>query len=130
MMFKIASIAAIFAASVSAHMDMISPCPRYSPRGKNCPAVPAGESLDYSMSSPIGYNEPLCKHTTPFATPSATWSAGQSVTVSFAPGGAPHGGGHCEFSLSYDGGKTFVVVHQQLETCFFNGGADVRDYTF
>ncbi|KAI8321090.1 hypothetical protein GQ54DRAFT_250612, partial [Martensiomyces pterosporus] len=129
MLIRFASIAAL-AASAMAHMDMISPCPRYSPQGENCPAVPAGQSLDYSMSSPLGASEPLCKHTTPFATPSATWSAGQSVTVKFAPGGAPHGGGHCQFSLSYDGGKTFVVVHEELEHCFFNGAADVRQYTF
>ncbi|KAJ2794710.1 hypothetical protein H4S07_006677, partial [Coemansia furcata] len=52
-----------------------------------------------------------------------------SVTVTFAPGGAPHGGGHCEFSLSYDGGNTFVVVYQVLSHCF---GPDqsTRQYTF
>ncbi|KAJ1936809.1 hypothetical protein EC988_008085, partial [Linderina pennispora] len=53
----------------------------------------------------------------------------------FYPGGATHSGGHCEFSLSYDGGKTFVVVHQALKYCFFTGapsagGVDtVRSYT-
>ncbi|KAJ2718940.1 hypothetical protein GGI07_005506 [Coemansia sp. Benny D115] len=113
----------------SAHLDMISPCPRYSPRGENCPAVPAGQSLDYSMSSPLGYSQPLCKHTTPFATPSATWSAGQPVTVKLAPGGAPHGGGHCQFSLSYDGGNTFVVVHEVLQKCFGPDDSQ-RDFTF
>ncbi|KAJ2880915.1 hypothetical protein H4R27_004426 [Coemansia aciculifera] len=129
MLVKIFSAAALVVASVSAHMAVISPCPRYSPNGQNCPALPAGQSLDYSMSSPLGANEPLCKHTVPFPSPSATWTAGQSVTVTFAPGGAPHGGGHCEFSLSYDGGNTFVVVYQVLGHCF---GADqgTRQYTF
>ncbi|KAJ2818586.1 hypothetical protein GGI24_005052, partial [Coemansia furcata] len=81
------------------------------------------------MSSPLGAKEPLCKHTVPFPTPSATWTAGQSVTVKFGPGGSPHGGGHCEFSLSYDGGKTFVVVYQVLRYCF---GTDqnTREHTF
>ncbi|KAJ2234855.1 hypothetical protein IWW45_003075 [Coemansia sp. RSA 485] len=122
-------IGSLLAGIASAHLDMISPCPRYSPRGVNCPAVPSGQSLDYSMSSPLGYNEPLCKHTTPFPTPSATWTAGQSVTVKLAPGGAPHGGGHCQFSISYDGGNTFVVLYQVLKQCF---GADQgqRDFTF
>ncbi|KAJ2336742.1 hypothetical protein GGI00_000661 [Coemansia sp. RSA 2681] len=129
MLCKISAVAALVVASVSAHMAMISPCPRYSPQGQNCPALPAGQSLDYSMSSPLGANEPLCKHTAPFATPAASWTAGQSVTVAFAPGGAPHGGGHCEFSLSYDGGRTFVVVYQVLGRCF---GADqgTRQYSF
>ncbi|KAJ2388910.1 hypothetical protein GGI05_003653, partial [Coemansia sp. RSA 2603] len=39
------------------------------------------------------------------------------------------------FSLSYDGGKTFVVVHEELQYCFFgapSGGnsATILDYTF
>ncbi|KAJ2694729.1 hypothetical protein H4218_005479 [Coemansia sp. IMI 209128] len=129
MLAKILSVAALAVASVSAHMDIISPCPRYSSRGQNCPALPAGQSMDYSMSSPLGASEPLCKHTVPFPTPCATWTAGQPVTVTFAPGGAPHGGGHCEFSLSYDGGSTFVVVYQILGTCF-GAGQGVRQYTF
>ncbi|KAJ2672601.1 hypothetical protein IWW42_002755 [Coemansia sp. RSA 1085] len=108
---------------------MISPCPRYSPTGKDCPKLPPGESLDYSMSSPLGYNEPLCKHTTPWPTPAAEWTAGQSVTVKLAPGGAPHGGGHCQFSLSYDGGKTFVVLHEILGKCFGQDDSQ-RDFTF
>ncbi|KAJ2237461.1 hypothetical protein H4R99_001938 [Coemansia sp. RSA 1722] len=128
MFFKLIHALAL-AVIVSAHLDMISPCPRYSPRGVNCPALPSGQSLDYSMSSPLGTNEPLCKHTVPFPTPSATWTAGQSVTVQLAPGGATHGGGHCQFSISYDGGNTFVVLYEVLGQCF---GADQgqRDFTF
>ncbi|KAJ2363184.1 hypothetical protein IW150_006804 [Coemansia sp. RSA 2607] len=81
------------------------------------------------MTSPLGENEPLCKHTVPFPTPCTTWTAGQQVSVQFAPGGAPHGGGHCQYSLSYDGGNTFVVVYEVLEHCF---GADnnQRDFSF
>ncbi|KAG0218729.1 hypothetical protein BGX31_011521, partial [Mortierella sp. GBA43] len=30
---------------------------------------------------------------------------------------ARHGGGACEFSLSYDGGKTFFVIGQYTSTC-------------
>ncbi|KAJ2779970.1 hypothetical protein H4R18_003716 [Coemansia javaensis] len=82
------------------------------------------------MSSPISSGNmstnamPLCKHTQPWPQPVAEWAAGQSVTVKFHPGGAPHGGGHCQFSLSYDGGKTFVVVHEILETCLAGGSSD------
>ncbi|KAJ2372927.1 hypothetical protein IW150_003874 [Coemansia sp. RSA 2607] len=128
MKFSLALVVS-FVGAVSAHMAMISPCPRYSPNGVNCPALPGGQSLDYSMSSPLGANEPLCKHTVPFPTPCATWTAGQQVSVQFAPGGAPHGGGHCQFSLSFDGGNTFVVVYEVLEHCF---GADngQRDFSF
>ncbi|KAJ1732971.1 hypothetical protein LPJ72_003115 [Coemansia sp. Benny D160-2] len=115
---------AALAASVSAHMAMLSPCPRYSSKGK-CPALPSGQQLDYSMTSPLGTNDPLCKHTVPYPTPCETWTAGQSVTVTFE-GSATHGGGHCQWSISYDGGKTFVVLHQELGHCFSTGNS----YTF
>ncbi|KAI7834004.1 hypothetical protein BX661DRAFT_176460 [Kickxella alabastrina] len=128
MYFKLASIIALVGLS-TAHLDMISPCPRYSPHGLDCPALPAGQSLDYSMSSPLSGGDPLCKHTTPYPTASATWTAGQPVTVKLAPGGAPHGGGHCQFSLSYDGGQNFVVVHEVLQQCFGSDQSQ-RDFTF
>ncbi|KAJ2659026.1 hypothetical protein IWW48_003735 [Coemansia sp. RSA 1200] len=115
---------AALAASVSAHMAMLSPCPRYSSKGK-CPALPSGQQLDYSMTSPLGTNDPLCKHTVPYSTPCETWTAGQSVTVTFE-GSATHGGGHCQWSISYDGGKTFVMLHQELGHCFSSGNS----YTF
>ncbi|KAJ1719565.1 hypothetical protein LPJ61_006286, partial [Coemansia biformis] len=91
--------------------------------GKDCPQLPPGQQLDYSINSPIGNagNDspmPLCKYSTPWPTPAAKWAAGQSITVSFVPGGISHSGGHCEFSMSYDGGKTFAVIHQELRYCF------------
>ncbi|PIA19743.1 hypothetical protein COEREDRAFT_33908, partial [Coemansia reversa NRRL 1564] len=48
----------------------------------------------------------------------AKWTAGKSITVEFGQHAVSHSGGHCEFSLSYDGGKTFVVIHQELRYCF------------
>ncbi|KAJ2876588.1 hypothetical protein FB639_003889, partial [Coemansia asiatica] len=58
-----------------------------------------------------------------------------AVTVKFQADGAAHGGGHCQFSLSYDGGKTFVVVHEELKYCFFGQASDsnsasILSYTF
>ncbi|KAJ1948472.1 hypothetical protein EC988_005162 [Linderina pennispora] len=135
MFFKISTIAALVA-TATAHMALVKPCTRWTPHGENCPAPPAGQSVDYNLNAPLGASQPLCKYTTPYDTPVETWTAGQSVTVKFDPtGAAAHGGGHCEFSLSYDGGKTFVVVHQELKYCFFNGPSSsntpqVTSYTF
>ncbi|KAJ1956245.1 hypothetical protein GGI12_005356, partial [Dipsacomyces acuminosporus] len=80
-------------------------------------------SGDGGINAPIssvqlGNPKPLCKHTTPYATPSATWTAGQTVAVKFSQAAAIHSGGHCEFSISYDNGKTFAVIHQELRYCF------------
>ncbi|KAI9474940.1 hypothetical protein BX667DRAFT_478781, partial [Coemansia mojavensis] len=127
-------------ALVCAHIAMTVPCARYNPWGEDCPELPAGETLDYNLKSPIstaGQSDmlPFCHHEKPWPTPAAKWKAGQSITVKFTPDGAGHGGGHCQFSVSYDSGKTYVVVHEVLEHCFFNGPSDsntmeVTSYTF
>ncbi|KAJ1891296.1 hypothetical protein LPJ66_007006 [Kickxella alabastrina] len=146
MKFAALSIVGLLAGLASAHVSFISPCPRYSPVGENCPALPAGQSLDTGdggINAPLysvnlgGTAMPLCRHTTPFATPSATWTAGKPVTIKFNPNAAIHSGGNCEFSISYDNGNTFAVIHQELRYCFLNSKpasltntAQVLSYTF
>ncbi|KAJ2746901.1 hypothetical protein GGI20_000980 [Coemansia sp. BCRC 34301] len=142
--FVVSCVAAL-AGLAAGHVSVISPCPRYSPVGENCPALPAGKSLDIAekaINGPIssvqlGGTMPLCRHTTPYATPSATWTAGQSVTIKFNPSAAIHSGGNCEFSMSYDGGKTFAVIHRELRYCFLGAKpasltntATILSYTF
>ncbi|KAJ1718636.1 hypothetical protein LPJ61_006535, partial [Coemansia biformis] len=134
-----AAIAAL-AGSAAAHMALTYPCPRYSPHCATKPRLPAGVAdYDYSLKTPLsssnGGSKPLCKYTKAWPQPVASWTAGQSVTVTFQKDGAGHGGGHCQFSMSYDGGKTFVVIHEELEHCFFNGPStsnqpQVFQYTF
>ncbi|KAJ2237462.1 hypothetical protein H4R99_001939 [Coemansia sp. RSA 1722] len=134
----------MLASLVFGHISIIDPCPRYSPVGINCPELPAGETLDAEnnpINGPInsiqlGGTMPLCRHETPYDTPSATWTAGQSVTIKFNPNAASHSGGHCEFSISYNG-KDFAVIHQELRYCFRKGKpaaidntAEVLQYTF
>ncbi|KAJ1956536.1 hypothetical protein GGI12_005282 [Dipsacomyces acuminosporus] len=120
----IASLATLVAAA-AAHVSMVSPCVRYTPFCSTCPQLPAGASVDTNINAPIGthekVNQPLCKFTTPYSKPAAQWTAGSTVTVEFNPHAAVHGGGHCQFSLSYDGGKTFVVIHDELRYCFTGG---------
>ncbi|KAJ1996131.1 hypothetical protein GGI25_003640 [Coemansia spiralis] len=136
MFSKIFAIAAALAASASAHMDIIQPCPRFGPNCIKKPAtLPAGASWDYNMKNPIPSDGILCKSNTPWPSPVETWTAGQPITVSFEQGGAAHGGGHCQFSISYDNGQTFAVIHEVLQYCFFNGpsngnSAEVLSYTF
>ncbi|KAJ1662958.1 hypothetical protein IW140_006180 [Coemansia sp. RSA 1813] len=136
MLFKFTAITAALVASASAHMTMSDPCPRFS---ASCvtkpPALPAGASWDYNIKNPIPSDGILCKSNTPWPSPVATWTAGQSITVHFLNNDAAHGGGHAQFSVSYDGGKTFAVVYEVLRYFFFNGPSDsntpeVLDYTF
>ncbi|KAJ2805154.1 hypothetical protein H4R20_002204 [Coemansia guatemalensis] len=85
------------------------------------------------MTSPIPADGVLCKSNTPWPEPVAKWTAGQSITVEFE-GSAVHDGGHCQFSLSYDGGKTFAVVYELIRYCFVGGegvpGGRTNSYTF
>ncbi|KAJ1772820.1 hypothetical protein IW140_003641 [Coemansia sp. RSA 1813] len=128
--------AAALATTVLGHMEMTKPCSRYTPHGNGCSLLPDGQSYDYSLSSPLASSAPLCKHTIPYNKPSETWTAGKDITVSFYPNsGVGHRGGHCQWSVSYDSGKTFAVVHEVLRYCFYNGPStsntpEVRSYTF
>ncbi|KAJ2357829.1 hypothetical protein GGF43_001221, partial [Coemansia sp. RSA 2618] len=133
-MFARSIVIATLGALASAHMAMVKPCSRYTPN-HGCPDPPAGQSVDYSLSSPLAPDAPFCKYAVPYDKPVETWTAGQTVDIEFnKEAGAGHGGGHCEFSISYDG-KTFAVIHQVLRHCFYNGPStsnspDVRSFSF
>ncbi|RKP36353.1 hypothetical protein BJ085DRAFT_31726 [Dimargaris cristalligena] len=124
MLLPAALISLLSSGLVTAHMAMVKPCPRYS-SNPNCPKPPAGQTVDYSIKSPIGIptqiNQPWCKYQTPYDKPVATYEAGSAIPVEFMAGGAAHGGGHCQFSLSYDGGRTFVVLQSIMNRCFREG---------
>ncbi|RSL94816.1 hypothetical protein CEP52_012419 [Fusarium oligoseptatum] len=101
-----------------AHMEMTSPAPFKSKHNPN-----SGWDIDYSMTSPLsgdGSNFP-CKgyHSllgTAAGAPTATWQAGQQYSMTIA-GGADHGGGSCQASLSFDKGKTWVVIQSYIGNC-------------
>ncbi|KAF9277669.1 hypothetical protein BGZ68_009084 [Mortierella alpina] len=129
MIFKTSFIAAaalcLSALTAQAHVGLSRPCGRYSP-AKGCPAPPPGQSIDYDINAPIGthdrINAPICKKTTPYAK-RTTYKAGQTIKTEYSVGAA-HGGGHCQWALSYDNGKTWVVIKTMLRDCLkgVNGG--------
>lgn len=76
------------------------------------------------MSNPLqadGSNYPCKNYNTPEAyaalDPVATLTAGSPFKVQFAAGGATHLGGSCQFSVSYDQGKTFAVIYSVVGGC-------------
>ncbi|KAK0727664.1 extracellular protein, partial [Lasiosphaeria miniovina] len=113
-----ASFAVALASVASAHMEMSYPPPLKS---KFNPS--SGSNVDYSMTSPLhadGSDYP-CKGYlsllgTPTGAPVASWTAGESHNMTIV-GGAVHGGGSCQASVSVDGGKTFRVVHSYVGGC-------------
>ncbi|KAI9669202.1 MAG: hypothetical protein M1817_004744 [Caeruleum heppii] len=96
-------------------MQMSSPFPIRSPLD----SATTGQK-DYDYTSPLnadGSNYP-CKgyHTDTPLRSAATYSAGGSYSMSIS-GGAPHNGGSCQLSLSYDNGKTFKVIKSMMGGC-------------
>lgn len=110
-------------ASVSGHMEMSFPPPFRSKSNKN--ADPG--KVDYSMTGPItGAAQFPCKGYqvdmgTPGGASVVTWNAGGPANFTIV-GGATHGGGSCQASLSYDGGKSFTVIHSFLGNCPTSSG--------
>lgn len=123
MKFSTACTALIgMAAFSSAHMEMKDPPPFKSKFNKN-----AGGDVDYSMTSPLeasGSNFPCKGYHTVFGTPAgkpvAEWTPGETYKMTIT-GGAAHGGGSCQASLSFDKGKSFKVIHSYIGNCPLQG---------
>ncbi|KAG8164545.1 hypothetical protein KVR01_006463 [Diaporthe batatas] len=118
-----ATLLAALAGSASAHMMLSYPPPLNS---KYNPFANSG-SIDYSYTAPLaadgsdypckGYQSDLG---TPAGQPTATFAAGQQGNITVV-GGAAHGGGSCQISLSTDGAKTFKVIQSIIGNCPVNG---------
>ncbi|CAK7219398.1 hypothetical protein SBRCBS47491_003830 [Sporothrix bragantina] len=92
-------------------------------------------AIDYTMTAPLladGSNFP-CKHyqTADMGTPqgrsTATFAAGQAANLTVT-GGAPHGGGSCQVSVSYDRGQSFTVVQSIEGGCPANVGSNTINF--
>jgi hypothetical protein len=118
-----ATLLAALAGSASAHMMLSFPPPLNS---KYNPFANSG-SIDYSYTAPLaadgsdfpckGYQKDLG---TPAGKPTATFAAGSQGNITVV-GGAAHGGGSCQISLSMDGAKTFKVIQSIIGNCPVNG---------
>ncbi|KAI9216079.1 hypothetical protein BC828DRAFT_352868, partial [Blastocladiella britannica] len=102
------ALLALVATAVNGHMMMSDPAPR---QNKGNPG-PNGQ-IDFSYTSPLGAFP--CKGY-PAQAPVASVAAGSSIPVTLS-GGAQHDGGHCQFALSYDGDKSFVVIDTLIREC-------------
>ncbi|KUI58317.1 hypothetical protein VP1G_05559 [Cytospora mali] len=125
-----ALLAALLMGHTAAHMEMKSPPPlrsKYNPHTEP-------SKIDYSMTNPLqrdgsdfpckGYHALLG---TPAGRSTASLEAGarHSVTV---VGGAVHGGGSCQISLSTDGARTFTVLKSIIGNCPASTADDI-DFT-
>ncbi|KAL8279132.1 hypothetical protein RQP46_008388 [Phenoliferia psychrophenolica] len=121
-------VAALAAATFSlAHIELLFPPPinsKFDPQTLEA-------NKDYSMTSPLGLEDTTATSGYGFAypckgyntaalidalNPVATLEAGSDFSVNMS-GTATHGGGSCQFSLSYDQGKTFAVIASIIGGC-------------
>ncbi|RKP10481.1 putative endoglucanase precursor, partial [Thamnocephalis sphaerospora] len=96
------------------HMRMDEPVPRGHPKNYGYRGV------DYDLNAPL--NDPSlggsypCKHQR-LGPVTAVFKAGGYINTRFGRGN-PHKGGHCQFALSYDNGRNWVVLRTVVATCF------------
>ncbi|KAH8778401.1 hypothetical protein F5883DRAFT_541775 [Diaporthe sp. PMI_573] len=118
-----ATLLAALAGSASAHMGLSYPPPLNS---KYNPFANSG-TIDYSYTAPLaadGSDYPCKGYQSDLGTPAgqstATFAAGAQGNITVV-GGAAHGGGSCQISLSTDGAKTFKVIQSIIGNCPVNG---------
>jgi hypothetical protein len=115
---SIAFLALLFSFSF-AHMEMEYPAPR---RSKFSSYYTSIYDVDYSMTAPLSNTDSSQFPCKGYAKgPSTlTLTAGSPLTVELY-GSAIHGGGHCQFAMSYDGGNTWVVLSTVVRQCMLQG---------
>ncbi|KHN96611.1 uncharacterized protein MAM_05554 [Metarhizium album ARSEF 1941] len=126
--FSVASAVLSAASFAAGHMQMKSPPSLRSSFNKFTTDV------DYDMTSPLsssGSNFP-CRNSlellgTAQGKPVEEWTAGQKQQMTIT-GGAPHSGGSCQASMSYDKGKTWTVIKSWQGNCPSGAGDTVSDF--
>ncbi|KAG0239431.1 hypothetical protein B0O80DRAFT_492715 [Mortierella sp. GBAus27b] len=140
MLFKSTFIAAALAvlatlSATEAHVGLRVPCARGT-TNKACKLVGGEKAIDYDTPSPIANSKQilvsslkkgwksagLCKHTdkNSMVKTKPTLKAGKTIATEYETND-PHykyKGGHCQWALSYDNGKHYVVFQDKLNTCF------------
>ena len=106
-----------------AHMQMINPSPFRDPQANR-----ANEPKDWNILKPLNPDgsDFACKGyqwNTPW-TPTATYEAGGTYNMELK-GGATHGGGSCQLSMSFDRGVNFKVI-KSIE----GGCPEQKQYSF
>lgn len=117
------ALMAALAGSASAHMMLSYPAPFNS---KYNQFADSGK-IDYSYTAPLaadGSDYPCKGYQSDLGTsagqPTASFAVGGQGNITVV-GGAAHGGGSCQISLSTDGAKTFKVIQSIIGNCPTNG---------
>ncbi|KAJ1911094.1 hypothetical protein IWQ60_010309 [Tieghemiomyces parasiticus] len=119
---------------VHSHVSVAFPCVPNSDYAKckgfgkqdNDLAAPTGEALTYDERAGIvNLNGGVCRSSIPTKNAGA-WTAGTTETVLMTNHGT-HKFGNCQWSVSYNGGKTFAVFDQTFKDCLSESGATTNE---
>ncbi|KXN68103.1 hypothetical protein CONCODRAFT_42107 [Conidiobolus coronatus NRRL 28638] len=106
---------------VVGHMEIKSPPPRKSQFSQY---YQSKDDVDWDLTAPLGsetgFDYPYPCRGAPQGPAQGTYAAGSTIQVKFDNGNI-HNGGHCQFGISYDNGKTVAVLSTVLTNCFKNG---------
>jgi hypothetical protein len=110
--------------NVLGHMEIKTPSPRKSQYSRYYQRI---NRVDWDLNAPLGsvsgfdYSYP-CRGAAQ-GPPMANVTAGSTIDVKFADVSSAniHNGGHCQFGISYDNGKTVAVVSTIIRRCFLDG---------
>lgn len=129
-MFTTTTLLLALLGTTSAHMEVQFPPPFNSKYNPNTPSA----QIDYNMVAPLkadgsdfpckGYQSVLG---TAAGASSASFAIGAKANMTIT-GGANHGGGSCQISLSTDGAKTFTVIQSIVGNCPTSGTSNL-DFT-
>jgi hypothetical protein len=124
---KLGALLLTCASLVHGHLQMYTPFALHS---KFDPKNGEGK-IDYSMTGSLAKGGPYpCKGYIDDSMHSvATWKAGESVDVVLA-GTAIHGGGSCQFSMSYDKGATWNVILSYIGGCILDADSTKKEIQF
>ena len=102
---------------INCHISMINPPSR---RNQASPYYVSQGLVNYNLRSPLNVSPDFftfpCKGFTPG--PSVSTFNGNNIQVTLE-GTAVHGGGHCQFGVSYDDSK-FLVLKTVLNSCLLD----------
>ncbi|OJD14530.1 hypothetical protein AJ78_05145 [Emergomyces pasteurianus Ep9510] len=101
---------------VHSHMQMLNPLPINSPLDP----LNTGKLRDVNYKNPLwanGSNYPCKGYLAQPFRPAAQYKAGSEYEMTIEQNTATHLGGSCQFSLSYDKGKSFKVIKSIIGGC-------------
>ncbi|KAJ1963758.1 hypothetical protein IWQ62_003122 [Dispira parvispora] len=133
---RVSFVLATLVSTALGHMNIHKPCIPFANNDKcdgygdrdNHISYPMASAYQYDKKNGVENNFGMCR-----GLPNklaGTWNAGSTVPIIYKNYGN-HKGGHCDWAVSYNGGKTFVAFLTILKDCMADAtGGEGSKYTY